>query len=195
MKEASSALSGDAASKWDWAPRRWREPVGKATGGVRDLALQPVPPTACMAWAHHITSPALPSQPAFISVPQGRGCMCSCRRCKGSHEHRARCLSACRLGKRMMCCNILGVLSEPKVYHKALWLPQQSLLISLKYSKLCLSAREVAGWRIKALTQENIVHELLSNHQLLRSSGLHATPEHFISFLQLLQACASFCSI
>lgn len=42
--------------------------LGKATGGVRDLALQPVPPTACITLdtSHHITSHHLLSPPSLL---------------------------------------------------------------------------------------------------------------------------------
>lgn len=88
--------------------------------------------------------------------------------------------------------------AQCKIYFKALWLQQQSLSISPKHSRLGLSAPEAAGWRMKVLPHENATHEL-RNYQstpaLRSSSELPAAPQHFIFFLRLSQACASFCSI
>lgn len=51
-------------------PRRWREPVGKATGGVRDLALQPACATHRLHRPGRITSHHLPPLPPLLSPPR-----------------------------------------------------------------------------------------------------------------------------
>jgi len=86
-------------------------PVGEATGGGRDLALQPASATPPPSITPQSPSSPRPAWTAFISVCckllGGRAAFYSFERYKGCRSHQNNWLSVRRVEKKMVRCNIL----------------------------------------------------------------------------------------